>query len=103
MNQESDCVAHVSLPDIKKPQSSMTHHLDLVRSGVASIETELQQRASLLAVDNSNLRYVLTLRITEYRRLFDASNVQNSPNINITKSSVPKDYKLSIFKRAKEI
>ena len=34
----------------------MSHHLDLVRSGVASIETELQQRASLLAVDNSNLR-----------------------------------------------
>ena len=52
-----ESVAHVSLPDIKKPQSSMTHHLDLVRSGVASIETELQQRASLPAVDNSNLRY----------------------------------------------
>lgn len=51
-----DTVAHVSVPDIKKPQSSMTHHLDLVRSGVASIETELQQRASLLAVDNTNLR-----------------------------------------------
>ena len=39
--------------------SSMTHHLDLVRSGVASIETELQQRASLLAVDNANLRNLL--------------------------------------------
>ena len=39
--------------------SSMTHHLDLVRSGVASIETELQQRASLLAVDNANLRNIL--------------------------------------------
>ena len=39
--------------------SSMTHHLDLVRSGVASIETELQQRASLLAVDNANLRNML--------------------------------------------
>ena len=37
----------------------MTHHLDLVRSGVASIETELQQRASLLAVDNANLRNLL--------------------------------------------
>lgn len=30
-----------------------------VRSGVASIETELQQRASLLAVDNQNLRALL--------------------------------------------
>ena len=39
--------------------SSMSHHLDLVRSGVASIETELQQRASLLAVDNANLRNIL--------------------------------------------
>lgn len=38
---------------------SMTQHLDLVRSGVASIETELEQKASLLAVDNSNLRSML--------------------------------------------
>ncbi len=38
---------------------TMTHHLDLVRSGVASIEDELQQRASLLAVDNANLRTIL--------------------------------------------
>jgi predicted RNase H-like nuclease (RuvC/YqgF family) len=37
----------------------MSHHLDLVRSGVASIEEELQQRASLLAVDNANLRTIL--------------------------------------------
>lgn len=37
----------------------MSHHLDLVRSGVASIEEELQQRASLLAVDNANLRSLL--------------------------------------------
>ena len=45
-----------------KPTSggkSMTAHLDLVRSGVASIETELEQKASLLAVDNSNLRSML--------------------------------------------
>ena len=34
-------------------------NLDLVRSGVASIEEELQQRASLLAVDNANLRSLL--------------------------------------------
>jgi len=34
----------------------MTHHLDLVRTNVASIETELHQRASLLAADNSRLR-----------------------------------------------
>ena len=40
-------------------KASMAHHLDLVRSGVASIETELQQRASLLAVDNANLRSIL--------------------------------------------
>ena len=33
--------------------------MDLVRSGVASIEEELQQRASLLAVDNANLRSIV--------------------------------------------
>lgn len=38
---------------------TMTQHLDLVRSGVASIETELEQKASLLAVDNANLRSML--------------------------------------------
>ena len=46
-------------PKTQNSISSMTHHLDLVRSGVASIETELQQRASLLAVDNANLRNLL--------------------------------------------
>jgi len=67
-NQSSNACA--SLPEVtggpgnlnSKNQSaitSMSHHLDLVRSGVASIETELQQRASLLAVDNANLRNIL--------------------------------------------
>merc|ERR1719273_2027389 len=65
--------AHASVPEVTRPISSssgqsatsgpsgsnMSHHLDLVRSGVASIEEELQQRASILAVDNANLRTIL--------------------------------------------
>ena len=65
--------AHASVPEVTKPtpspgssgastainNSSMSHHLDLVRSGVASIEEELQQRASILAVDNANLRTIM--------------------------------------------
>ena len=47
------------LCDRRQPSSSMTHHLELVRSNVASIETELQQRASLLAADNAALRQQL--------------------------------------------
>ena len=44
-------------------------NLDLVRSGVASIEEELQQRASLLAVDNANLRSLLEQSNTELHGL----------------------------------
>ena len=67
--------AHASVPEVSRPKTSsaavsdsvidssssmlMSHHLDLVRSGVASIEEELQQRASILAVDNANLRTIL--------------------------------------------
>jgi predicted RNase H-like nuclease (RuvC/YqgF family) len=58
--------ARPSFPEVTRPSSfvesnssMMSHHLDLVRSGVASIEEELQQRASLLAVDNANLRTIL--------------------------------------------
>ena len=69
-NDNKGSNACASLPEVtggpgnlnSKNQSaitSMSHHLDLVRSGVASIETELQQRASLLAVDNANLRNIL--------------------------------------------
>ena len=47
----------------------MTHHLDLVRSGVASIETELHQRAALLAVDNANLRSMLETTTAEMQQL----------------------------------
>ena len=47
----------------------MSHHLDLVRSGVASLEEELQQRASLLAVDNSNLRALLEQTQNELQML----------------------------------
>ena len=54
--------------------SSMTHHLDLVRSGVASIETELQQRASLLAVDNANLRNLLENNSSEVAALRAKAN-----------------------------
>ena len=54
--------------------SSMTHHLDLVRSGVASIETELQQRASLLAVDNANLRSLLENNSSEVAALRAKAN-----------------------------
>ena len=61
---------HASLPEVSRPTTgSMTHHLDLVRSGVASIETELQQRASLLAVDNANLRGQLETSKTEMENL----------------------------------
>lgn len=76
--------AHASVPEVVRPDSSspslslcsfsstatkMTHHLDLVRSGVASIETELQQRASLLAVDNANLRTLLEQTNSEVQTL----------------------------------
>ena len=47
----------------------MSHHLDLVRSGVASIEEELQQRASILAVDNANLRTILETTNSELQTL----------------------------------
>ena len=57
-NGSSATNAHASVPEVT-PAPSMSHHLDLVRSGVASLEVELQQRASLLAVDNSNLRALL--------------------------------------------
>eukprot|EP00095_Tigriopus_kingsejongensis_P003689 maker-scaffold11_size778918-snap-gene-6.50 protein:Tk03689 transcript:maker-scaffold11_size778918-snap-gene-6.50-mRNA-1 annotation:"uhrf1-binding protein 1-like protein" len=60
--RREDSVAKASIPEVIHPtsgSSSMNHHLDLVRSGVASIETELQQRAALLAVDNSHLRTLL--------------------------------------------
>ena len=59
-------------------RTPMSHHLDLVRSGVASIETELQQRASLLAMDNANLRTQLEQLQQELLhvrgRLTDAEN-----------------------------
>ena len=63
--------ARASLPEVSRPTptSSMSHHLDLVRSGVASIETELQQRASLLAVDNANLRSQLDTSQSEVEQL----------------------------------
>ena len=56
-------LARASLPEVSgrpsvegTPPPPPMSHLDLVRSGAASAETELQQRASLLAVDNANLR-----------------------------------------------
>ena len=60
--------AHASIPEVKRRSTSggseedhggSSSHMDLVRSGVASIEEELQQRASLLAVDNANLRSIV--------------------------------------------
>ena len=60
--------AHASVPEVS-PAPSMSHHLDLVRSGVASLEEELQQRASLLAVDNSNLRALLEQTQSELQTL----------------------------------
>ena len=60
--------AHASVPEVT-PAPSMSHHLDLVRSGVASLEEELQQRASLLAVDNSNLRALLEQTQNELQML----------------------------------
>merc|ERR1719242_88902 len=68
--------AHASIPEVKRRSTSGgssdplgvataseatggSSHMDLVRSGVASIEEELQQRASLLAVDNANLRSIV--------------------------------------------
>ncbi|XP_059079286.1 bridge-like lipid transfer protein family member 3B isoform X2 [Tigriopus californicus] len=69
--KSEDSVAKASIPEIIHPtsSSSMNHHLDLVRSGVASIETELQQRAALLAVDNSNLRSSLDIANVKIRDL----------------------------------
>ena len=61
--------AHASVPEVGPAAPSMSHHLDLVRSGVASLEEELQQRASLLAVDNSNLRALLEQTQTELQTL----------------------------------
>ena len=64
-------LARASLPEVSgrpsvegTPPPPPMSHLDLVRSGAASAETELQQRASLLAVDNANLR-------TQVGRIFD--------------------------------
>ena len=66
--------AHASLPEVSRRSESssstaMSHHLDLVRSGVASIEEELQQRASILAVDNANLRTILEQTNAELQTL----------------------------------
>ena len=52
--------AHASVPEVRKRTESTS--LDLVRGGESSIEEELQQRASLLAVDNANLRTMLVSR-----------------------------------------
>ena len=58
--------AHASVPEVTKPitgsssgAATSSAKLELVRSGAASIEEELQQRASILAVDNANLRTML--------------------------------------------
>lgn len=69
--RSEDSVAKASIPEIIHPTSScsMNHHLDLVRSGVASIETELQKRATLLAVENSNLRTMLETANAQTRDL----------------------------------
>ena len=88
----TDVSSRSSLPDVPGsdpsssavPSSSMTHHLDLVRSGVASIETELQQRASLLAVDNTNLRYNRTNRTMDFRIHFPLPTVDQSSTDSIT-------------------
>ena len=77
VNMGSHSNAHASIPEVKRRSTSGgssdplgvaasaseaaggSSHMDLVRSGVASIEEELQQRASLLAVDNANLRSIV--------------------------------------------
>lgn len=48
---------------------SVSHHLDLVRSSAASVETELQQRAALLAADNAGLRQQLESAAAEVQAL----------------------------------
>jgi len=69
-------LARASLPEVSgrpsvegTPPPPPMSHLDLVRSGAASAETELQQRASLLAVDNANLRTQLEASTTELESL----------------------------------
>ena len=55
---------------MSRPQGgSPASHLDLVRSGAASVEAELQQRASLLAVDNASLRSQLEASSSEMEAL----------------------------------
>ena len=58
-------MSEVSHPSGGSPAS----HLDLVRSGAASAEAELQQRASLLAVDNASLRSQLEATGSEMEAL----------------------------------
>ena len=58
----SSSTAQASFPEVSRPSSTANAsrpHLDLVPCGItsaSSIETELQQRASILAVDNAGLR-----------------------------------------------
>lgn len=68
-NLATSSVSTSSAPDGKASKPTMTHHLDLVRSGVASLETELHQRADLLAVDNSHLRSLLDASTAEVEHL----------------------------------
>jgi len=69
--------AHASVPEVTKPitgssssAATSSAKLELVRSGgAASIEEELQQRASILAVDNANLRTMLDQTNSELHSL----------------------------------
>ena len=69
--------AHASVPEVTKPTTGSSSgaatsstKLELVRSGgAASIEEELQQRASILAVDNANLRTMLDQTNSELHSL----------------------------------
>lgn len=65
----------MSLPEVRRrgagggAAAEPKPRLDLVRTGMASIEKELQQRAALLAVENANMQTMLDNSSSELNEL----------------------------------